>query len=197
MLGIKRAIVGGLIVTAIGFLASIGAAGEAGAPMVMAGTRRTLTISKPGSYYLPRNLVSALTSAPVVLVTVSNVVLDLNGNSIIGPGGTGVSAGIETNPDVSNVTVENGTISRIAGAALNLGPNSEVSGVHIVNNNGDGVDCASGCLVTGNIIANNGGTGLVFPDNSSGYQNNVLNGNNAGISGGTSLGHNLVNGSPD
>jgi parallel beta-helix repeat protein len=195
---IKRAIAGGLIVAAIGFFASNSAAGEASVPMVLVGARKTLTITKPGSYYLPRNLVSALTNAPVVLVTASNVTLNLNGYSIIGPGGSGTaSAGILANPSVANVTVVGGTIAGIAGAAVNLGPESEVSGMHIVGNSGDGVDCASACLVSGNIIADNGGVGISLSDSSSGFQNNVLNGNAGGIVGGTSLGHNLVNGSPD
>ncbi len=197
MLRIKHAVAGGLIVAAIGFFGSISAAGEASVPMVLVGTRKTLNISKPGSYYLPRNLVSALTSAPVVLVTASNVTLNLNGYSIIGPGGSGTSVGIEASQPVSNVTVENGAITGIAGAALTLGSNSEVSGMHIVGNSGDGVDCASGCLISGNVIADNGGAGINLSDNTSGFQNNVLNGNGGGIVGGTSLGHNLVNGSPE
>lgn len=195
---IKRAIAGALILAAIGFFASDSAAGEASVPMVLVGTRKTLTITKPGSYYLPRNLVSALTTGPVVLVKASNVLLNLNGYSIIGPGGSGTtSVGILANPGVANVTVAGGTITGIAGAAVNLGPNSEVSGMHIVGNSGDGVDCVSGCLISGNVIADNGGAGISLSDSSSGFQNNVLNGNGAGIIGGTSLGHNLVNGSPE
>lgn len=198
MLRIKHAVAGGLIVAAIAFFASGGAAGESGAPLALVGTKKTLFISKPGSYYLRNNLVSVLTTGPVVLVKASNVLLNLNGYSIIGPGGFGTTSfGILANPGVANVTVVGGTITGIAGAAVNLGPNSEVSGMHIVGNSGDGVDCASGCLISGNVIADNGGAGISLSDSTSGFQNNVLNGNVSGIAGGTSLGHNLVNGSPE
>lgn len=191
---IKQAIAAAMLAGAIAFTTGAAAA-QSHAPMALVGTGATVRIAKPGSYYLPHNLLSRLKNLPVVMVTASNVTLNLNGNAIIGPGGSGASVGINTAPNVTNVAVLNGTITNIAGTAIKLGADSEVAGVRIVNNGGDGVDCASGCLINGNIIAENTGTGLNFgADDTSGYENNVLNGNGGGIISGTNLGHNVIDG---
>jgi hypothetical protein len=51
--------------------------------------------------------------------------------------------------------------------------------------------CTTGCLITSNVINGNTGTGLVFSDATSGYQNNILSGNGATVTGGTNMGHNV------
>lgn len=184
-----------ILACALLFSAGVGAA-QSRMPTALVATGTTIRITKSGSYYLPRNLISHLKNQPVVLVTVSNVTLNLNGCSIIGPGGSGGSVGIDA-AGVTNVTVVNGTITNIAGPALELGAYGEVSGMRILGNAGDGADCSSACLANGNIVAGNSGVGLNFgSDATSGYQNNVLNGNDASIVGGTNLGHNVINGVP-
>jgi len=156
----------------------------------------TLKITKPGSYYLGGNIVSKLTSAPIINVMTNNVTINLNGFTIGGPGGTGTAYGIYA-LSVSALTIVNGTITKIPGKAIVLGTNSTVSGLEVVNNAGDGVDCTSACLVTNNIISGNTGTGLNFSDTTSGYQNNIISGNGATVVGGTQLGTNtnVCNGS--
>ncbi|MBI3758745.1 MAG: hypothetical protein HY269_03220, partial [Deltaproteobacteria bacterium] len=85
----------------------------------------------------------------------------------------------------------NGTIARIAGRGIILGTNSTVAGVQVIGNNGDGITCASGCLITSNVVNNNVGNGLNFADGTSGYQNNVMSGNTTNVVGGTNMGHNV------
>jgi hypothetical protein len=162
----------------------------------------TIKITKAGSYFLDANINTKLIVLPVILVTVSNVTINLNGFSIIGPGGTaGTATGISANLGVSNVTIVNGTITRMHGTGIVLRSNSAVSGVELINNAVDGLDCISSspspsaCLVTSNIVSGNVGTGLNFGDATSGYQNNIISGNGATVVGGTNMGQNVCNGS--
>jgi hypothetical protein len=153
-----------------------------------------IVISKPGSYFLGGNLLSTQTNFAVISVNVNNVTINLNGFTIAGPGGAGTAKGINAALD-SGVTIINGTITKIAGTAIVLGSNSTVGGVQIVGNSGDGLDCASTCLVTNNIVSGNGLTGLNFGvDTTSGYQNNIISGNGTEVTGGTNLGHNVCSG---
>ncbi|HEX3409444.1 MAG TPA: hypothetical protein VHS07_04155 [Candidatus Binataceae bacterium] len=157
----------------------------------------TLRITKSGSYFLGANYVTALGALPAITVAVNNVTINLNGFSLIGPGGTATSSaiGINVAAGVSGLTVVNGTIAKIRGTALVLGSNGIASGLQLIGNNGDGVQCTTACLVTNNVISGNTGTGLNFSDGTSGYQNNVISANGGTVTGGTSLGHNVCNGS--
>jgi hypothetical protein len=156
-------------------------------------TGGTLRITKSGSYFLDANYTTGLVNFPVITVAVNNVTINLNGFSIIGPpAGTGTTGiGINAKAGVSDVTIVNGTITRIRGSGIVLGSSSTVGGVQLIGNNGDGLDCTSTCLVTNNIVSGNGGTGLNFSDTTSGYQSNIISGNSTNVTGGTSLGHNV------
>jgi hypothetical protein len=169
------------------------AAAQAQVKLVKPASGGTIKIAKPGSYFLAGNLSSGLFATPAIKVTANNVTINLNGFSIIGPGGNGTASAINAT-NASGVTIVNGTITRIAGNAILLGSNSTVGGVQVIGNSGDGIDCTSSCLVTNNIVSGNAGTGLGFGDSSSGYQNNIVTGNGTNITGGTNLGHNVCNG---
>ncbi len=158
----------------------------------------TLRITKSGSYFLGANYVTLVGASPVITVAVSNVTINLNGFSIISnaTAGTTGATGINVLPGVSGVTVVNGGIIGIRGTALILGSNGIASGLQLIGNKGDGVQCTSSCLVTNNVITGNLGTGLNFSDATTGYQNNILNGNGTNVTGGTTLGHNLCSGTP-
>lgn len=153
----------------------------------------TLTINRAGSYFLAANYVTLLGNAPIITVAVSNVTINLNGFSIISnaTAGTVNAVGIKVKPGVSGVTVVNGTITRIRGTAIVLGSSGIASGLQLIGNAADGVQCTSSCLVTNNVITGNGGTGLNFSDATTGYQNNILTNNGTSVTEGTSLGHNL------
>jgi hypothetical protein len=156
----------------------------------------TLKITKGGSYFLGSSIKSTLTSAPVILVTVNNVTIDLRGFTIVGPGGTaGTSTGISASAGVTGLTILNGSITKIRGTGVSLGNSSTVIGLEVFGNAGDGIDCATACLVTNNIITGNLGTGMSFGDTTSGYQNNIISGNGGTVSGGTQMGSNVCNGS--
>jgi parallel beta helix pectate lyase-like protein len=96
---------------------------------------------------------------------------------------------------IVGVTIVNGTITKIRGKAIVLGSSGTASGLQLIHNNGDGLRCTSSCLVTNNVITGNTGTGLSFSDSTSGYQNNIISGNGATVVGGTSLTHNVCDGS--
>jgi len=152
----------------------------------------TIKVTKPGSYFLDRNLTSLLTSGAIINVTANNVTINLNGFSIIGRGGAGTKViGINA-PGASGITIVNGTITLVPGTAIIVGSSSTVNGVQLINNNVDGMDCTSTCLVTNDIVSGNQGTGLNFGNSSSGYQNNIISGL-VPVAGGTNMGHNVCN----
>jgi hypothetical protein len=155
----------------------------------------TIVINKSGSYFLGANLGFGFSNASAIRVNsgVNNVTINLNGFSIIGTGGTN-TGGINASTN-SGITVVNGTITKMSGKAISLGPNSVVAGLQLISNGGDALTCTIGCLVTGNVISSNTGTGLVFNDTTSGYQNNVINANAGTVTHGTNMGHNVCNGS--
>jgi parallel beta-helix repeat protein len=184
-------------------------------------------IAASGSYRLTGNLTVSPGSG--INVTANNVTIDLNGFTIKGGGGAyGIIASTAT-----GTTVENGTVTGfINGVVLN--DNSIVKSVHAdsnsnagiaagansviegctANSNADGIQCTSGCTISGNTlnknsvdgiyisgssslivrntISNNTSTGIDASDKTTGYGENVLNGNS--VLQGTSLGHNLCTG---
>lgn len=157
----------------------------------------TIKINKGGSYFLGNNISSSLVNAPLILVQATNVTINLNGFVMFSTATTGTTgSGIKVAAGNSNLTVLNGTITKIRGNAIVLSSNSTVSGVTLTSNTGDGVDCTSACLITNNIVSGNGGSGLNFgADTTSGYQNNIIAGNVTTVVGGTNMGHNVCNGS--
>ncbi len=157
------------------------------------------TISKSGSYILNRNLVnSSKNGADTVLVTASNVTIDLQGFTImstVSTTGNGINA-----TGQSNVVIRNGIITGFGGAAIVTGNNGSISAI-TASGNGSGITCGIGCLASGNVIQGNTGLGLTFSDPTSGYLGNVMQGNSGNtvgtggqVSGGTSLGQNVCNG---
>jgi hypothetical protein len=159
------------------------------------------TISKSGSYILNRNVVnSSKNGADSVLVTASNVTIDLEGFSIMSTAST-TGNGINATGQ-SNVVIRNGIISGFGGAAIVTGNNGSIAAI-TASGNGSGITCGIGCLASGNVIQGNGGFGLTFSDPTSGYVGNVMQGNSGNtvgaggqVSGGTSLNQNLCNSTP-
>lgn len=155
----------------------------------------TILINKSGSYFLAANLTFGFSNASAIRVNtgINNVTINLNGFSIIGTGGKNAN-GINA-PTNSGITVFNGTITKFSGKGIIVGSNSTVAGLQIIGNGGDGLTCTTGCLMTSNVINGNTGTGLVFSDTTSGYQNNIISGNLGGtVTNGTNMGHNVCNG---
>jgi hypothetical protein len=155
-------------------------------------------ITKAGSYILGANLLVGVILPDAIKVSASNVSINLNGFGIIGPG-AGSGMGVDAVGE-NNVTVTNGTITAMGGAAISIGNNGTVQNVRIVGNGvgsagGDGVVCGTGCLVSGSVIAGNAnGDAISVTDATSGYLNNIITGNLATVVGGTNMGGNICNG---
>lgn len=160
-----------------------------------------ISITKSGSYILATTLQVGGRTLNAINVSAPNVTIDLNGFSIIGPG-AGVGVGINAG-GASNVTVENGSVTNMGGSGIKVGDNGVVRNVGVIGNGTgsglggrDGIDCTgSGCLVTG-CTANSNllGDGINFLDGTSGYANNIMNGNSSPVSGGINMGGNVCNG---
>ena len=171
-------------------------------------------ISTGGSYRLTGNLTVSSSNADAIEVNASNVTIDLNGFAIAGPGGSTSGNGISA-ATVTDVTVENGTITGFGGsAAIRAGSNSIVRNVHassngngivagsgsvisdnvVHDNSGSGINCSgSGCAISGNAAFNNT-QGISANDATTGYEGNVLK-NATNVSGGSSMKNNLCAGS--
>ncbi len=163
-----------------------------------------IKIKKSGSYVLTGNLQPGTNRDGIdVDVAAPNVTIDLNGFSIIG-NGKGSGAGINA-AAANSVTVQNGGISMMGGTGIMLGGQGIARNIQAVGNSagggGNGIQCAgSACLVFNCIASSNiNGDGLNFSDNTSGYKDNVLNGNggtSSGVSGGVNMGGNVCNSAP-
>lgn len=193
---------GRLGTTLFAMVAAIGLAMVGLEPPAAAQTKLTtpstgfpVKISKAGSYFLGTNLVTTGRNTNVINVKTSNVTINLNGFRVGGPGTGGSGIGINA-AGQTGLTIVNGSVSGMGGDGILVGGNSAVSGVLANSNGGDGVDCqGSGCVVTSSTANSNGAFGLSFTDATSGYNQNVINGNTSGtVTGGTSMGNNVCNG---
>lgn len=176
-----------------------------------------VTISESGSYRLASNLIVPDQQTNAVDITVGNVVLDLNGFSILGAvGGSGIGINAPFLGPVpfgpGNVKVLNGLV-RGMGVGINLGPSCRVEGMHVLQNgvgvqtaqgctivnntvniNGIGIQTVDGSTVIGNTVKNNAGLGMTL--GTAGYVHNVVSGNNGGnanpqVTGGIQMGGNV------
>lgn len=153
------------------------------------------SITIPGSYRLTGNL-AVTGGADGIDVSVDNVTIDLNGFAIIGMGGTGGNGIASTN---NQVTVRNGTVTKMGANGISLGANATVTDVHAVGNGANGIVVGNSSLVThctvssntevgisvtgsgstvvDNSVYSNGGYGLQLNDISSSFADNVFLGN--------------------
>jgi len=211
---------------AVFFAAAIvfGLAGSAGAvdgtieinqATVLAAGGFPYTIAASGSYRLTGNLTLPANTNGII-VTASNVTIDLNGFTITGAGSSSTGTGIES-ASVISITVENGTITGFF-TGVNAGTNGIVKSVHAVRN-GSGIAAGfsgmvQGCTATGNTkgfgIAGAGNTvisGNTANANAVGIEcqssgclitNNVINSNTgpaiSAADGTTAYGWNVMNG---
>jgi hypothetical protein len=93
------------------------------------------TITKSGNYILDGNLVLAKTSQTAITVSISNVVIDLNGFTLTGKGGPNSNqTGIYCN-GFMNVTIQNGTITGfLVAVGLQSGADDVVQNLRLLNN---------------------------------------------------------------
>ena len=85
-------------------------------------------------------------------VSASNVIIDLHGFSIIGPG-SGVGVGINAG-GANNVTVENGSVTNIGGSGIKVGENGVRNFSVIGNGTGSGLGGrAMGSIASGRDVS--------------------------------------------
>lgn len=135
-----------------------------------------ITISAPGSYKLMGNLTVLDLNTTAIVITASDVTLDLNGFAILGPQactgfpfpsctpGTGDGISIATpNPGYSNIAIQNGTVRGMGRHGLFDGNLNRVGvvvdRVRALQNAGDGMSL-TGALVTNSVANENGKNGF-------------------------------------
>jgi hypothetical protein len=171
---------------------------EARIPISVAGYQ----IQTSGSYYLTTNLVAA-PSGSVLIISADDVMVDLNGFSILGL--TGGENGVTIQSGVDNAVVENGPIRDcyhhgIAAATANrcafknlrvlnngrrttafhglwAGYKSHVEGCLVAENNGNGLRVRDDSRVVNNVITDNGGDGLYLDGAGAYLAGNIVRGN--------------------
>jgi hypothetical protein len=115
-----------------------------------------VTLDSPGHYVLTSNLELPDANTHGVLLTASNITLDLNGFSIAcsacaGAGGSG--HGITSDPGVTDATVRNGTVRDLGGSGVSLsGQRTRVEGVRAFGNRGQGIRGGQNARVERSIV---------------------------------------------
>ncbi len=174
-----------------------------------AATKALNLISKPGFYYLTKNIVNSHAGYDSVLVTASDVTIDLEGLSIMstvsttgtgidatgqsnvvirdgiitGPGGPAIIAG--TNANISGITASSNSSAGGEGASIQAGQGSQIVSNTVTGSGAGGISCGVGCLVRNNVVQGNTGVGISFLDDTGGYLGNLLQGNDGTSSGTT------------
>jgi nitrous oxidase accessory protein NosD len=94
------------------------------------------TISSPGTYTLDGNLTYSGT-ATAISVAAPNVVIDLRGFTLTGPGpSSGFTNAIDFSNGATNCTVQNGTITGFdSGVSFGSGSTDVVQNLHVLNTN--------------------------------------------------------------
>lgn len=165
------------------------------------------TISSPGTYRLKGTVRLATTDTDGITIACDNVVLDLGGNALVGPGkaagttGTGIQVGTTLR---QNLVVKNGTIrdwrnSGIYGAfaskarfeklqVFDNGNTGLIAGIHCIvseclaSHNGiHGIEANYRCRIQDNVADSNAQVGIIIagPDNQ--IERNLVLGNAEGI----------------
>ena len=131
-----------------------------------------VTITNPGSYRLTGNLTTGSTNQTLIEVTSSDVGIDLNGFSLLGPvtcsgtvlscSGSGSGVGIDAlNQD--NISVRNGTISGMGNIGLIAGRFARVESLTVSENGASGIQVfAPGAMLHRITASENGDDGVAL-----------------------------------
>lgn len=121
-------------------------------------------INQPGSYVVVKNLELFTTGTHGITISVSNVTLDLNGHTLIGPGkAAGTSgSGIYVSGICYNIAIRNGTVRdwRDSGIFGSDASNSQFENLRCYNNGAYGILAATGNLIKENNCYYNGYDGI-------------------------------------
>jgi Periplasmic copper-binding protein (NosD) len=136
-------------------------------------------ISVPGRYFLASNLTYVPTNGAAITINADEVILDLNGTSLHGPGGSNSAIGVLV-PSRHNVTIQNGDIDGFGLAGIELLANSAQNIVDNVrlNANQIGVLADTGTLnIVKNCVIDGGTVGILFASGSGNRASNNTLGN--------------------
>lgn len=156
-------LVGGLIVSAGSLSAQVSinqAKADSGGVTSGDNAGFPVTISSRGSYKLTSNLRVRTPGVDAIEITKDNVTLDLNGFAIIGPGGGGFGAGVNTLR--TQVTVVNGSVLGMAYGLFVNGTLCRIENVSVAQNSLAGIAVGEGCVVSRNRSQGNGSGFLMF-----------------------------------
>jgi parallel beta-helix repeat protein len=99
-------------------------------------------------------------------LTSNDITVDLNGHSLVGPGGTGLNYGINLSGNLQNITVKNGTIRSWGSHGIN-GVDDDRTSVHNIKANGNGgagINLRHVALIEECTAAGNGAEGIKVAD---------------------------------
>jgi hypothetical protein len=131
-----------------------------------------------GSYILTSDLFVSSSTKDAIDISVSDVTIDLNGFSIIGPTngtGVGIAAGAQ-----HLITIRNGEVAGMGFDGIETGHSSQITNMRLLGNGNNGVTCADACDISHNVSDNNGLNGIVIGIGGH-VASNVVQFNNAGI----------------
>src|SRR5829696_360730 len=119
-------------------------------------------ITNSGSYYLTTNLVG--TSGHGIVISNSNVTVDLGGFTLRGGTGSGIIVPVLC----SNVWIRNGTVRDwgFNGLSNVIAAASGVENVSSVNNGRDGISLSTGAVVRACVVISSGARGILVGPNS-------------------------------
>jgi hypothetical protein len=150
-------------------------------------------ITEPGSYRLKGNLVVTAADITAINIDASNVTIDLNGFSIVGPGSSVGLYGIADLSANTAIAVHNGTIAGFSYGIQLTGPGGlkdAVTGAIIQYNNGVGISSGPSWLLRDNVVTGNTSGGIRTRSYSTIAENTVTNNGDVGIA--TNCPSNLV-----
>jgi len=124
----------------------------------------TFRITQPGSYYLESNI-NGEAAKNGISIEASNVTIDLNGFSLLGPDGFGSTHGITNSGQRNNIIIRNGTVSNWPGdginiAASSIGTNALIENVLARANGGRGIRGMNNCTIRACVAETNGTLGI-------------------------------------
>ena len=119
-----------------------------------------IVIDQSGSYVVTRTITVSTTDVNGIEIHADNVTIDLNGQTLIGPGkqngssGSGIYA-----DDRNNVAITNGTLRDFSECGIVLtGNNHQLKNVRVYNNGLNGISVASSSSSISNCVASYNGS---------------------------------------
>jgi hypothetical protein len=157
-----------------------------------------ITISTPGSYRLTSNLIVPDENTHGIVVSTSDVGIDLNNFAIIRSGCegattnctpiSGTGSGIQrTSTSNRGISVKNGSITGMGSYGVSLRDQAEVTGLRVRWNRLDGIYAYAASTLSGNTAYQNGNNGITAAVGSTVSGNTAYDNGNDGIATGAGV----------